>query len=130
MNKGIKNDNGKPQITLIPKDAIWGMANAFGYGAGKYGRHNFRAGIAFSRLADAAQRHLTAYMEGENNDPESGLSHLDHAMASLAMLKFMDVNRKEMDDRYVLEKKELPEKYDHADDALYLSAKKIQERGR
>lgn len=100
-NVGVKNDSGKPSISLIPKDAIWGMAQALTFGAKKYGRHNFRNGIAFSRLADAAERHLTAWMEGEIVDSESGLSHLDHALASLAMLKFMDVNRQDMDDRWL-----------------------------
>jgi hypothetical protein len=98
---GLKNDSGKAPISLIPTDAILGMANALGYGAKKYSKHNFRNGIAFSRLMDAAFRHLTAYMEGENKDPESGFSHLDHALASLAMLKFMDVNRQDMDDRWL-----------------------------
>ena len=97
---GVKNDSGKSPITLIPKDAIWGMSNAFAFGAIKYGRHNFRNGIAFSRLADACMRHLTAYMESEDTDPESGLSHLDHALASLAMLKFMSIHKKDMDDRW------------------------------
>lgn len=97
---GNKNDSGKPRISLIPKEALWGMANAFTYGANKYAAHNFKNGIDYSRLADAAMRHLSAYMDGENIDDESGNCHLDHALASLAMLKFMSVNRKENDDRY------------------------------
>lgn len=101
---GKKNDQGKPSITLIPKDALWGAAQALTFGAAKYGRHNFREGLAYSRLADAAMRHITAYMEGEDNDPESGLCHVDHAMASLAMLRFMTVHRKDMDDRWKPEK--------------------------
>lgn len=99
-NGGTKNDQGKPDLTLIPKDALWGMAAALSFGAKKYGRHNFRQGIAYSRMAAAAMRHITAYMEGESNDIESNLSHLDHALASIAMLKFMEVNRSDMDDRY------------------------------
>jgi hypothetical protein len=102
---GTKNDQGKPSISLIPKEAIWGMAQALTFGASKYGRHNFREGIEYSRLADATYRHLSAYMDGEDNDPESGHSHLSHALASLAMLSFMDENRPEMDDRYRKEEK-------------------------
>lgn len=102
---GNKNDGEKPNISLIPKDAIWGMANAFTYGARKYGQHNFRNGIAYTRLASACLRHLTAYLEGENVDEESGNPHLDHALASLAMLKFMDVNKPDYDDRWKPEDK-------------------------
>lgn len=99
-NKGIKNDTGKPSITLIPKEALWGMAQAFTYGSVKYGRHNFREGIDYSRLADAAYRHLSAYMDGETIDKESGNNHLYHALASIAMLTYMDANKPEHDDRY------------------------------
>lgn len=102
--KGTKNDSNKPNIALIPKDALWGMASALSFGAKKYGKHNFRKGIEYLSLAAACQRHLTAWCDGEDTDSESGLSHLDHALASLAMLKFMEINRKEMDDRYKDEK--------------------------
>lgn len=97
---GTKNDSGKPAITLIPREAVEGCAKALTYGAKKYGRHNFREGIAFSRLADACMRHLLAYMDGENIDDESGNNHLDHAMASLAMLQYMHYNKTNFDDRY------------------------------
>ena len=100
MSKGTKHDSGKPSISLIPKDALWGMAQAFTYGAKKYGAHNYRDGIQFNRLADAAYRHLSAFVEGEDIDEESGNDHLYHALASIAMLIFMHKHRPEMDDRY------------------------------
>jgi hypothetical protein len=101
MSGGVKNDNGKPPITLIPSCAITGMANAFAYGANKYGSDNFRKGIAYRRLADACMRHLLAFIEGEDLDKESGNPHIDHALASLAMLKFMTEHKSDMDDRWV-----------------------------
>jgi hypothetical protein len=102
---GKKFDNGKPRISLIPREAIEGMAKSLTFGALKYNSHNFKSGISYSRLTDAAMRHIIAWVDGENLDPESGLSHLDHALASLAMLKFMEQNRPEMDDRYKKENK-------------------------
>lgn len=102
---GKKNDQGKPRISLIPKDAIWSIANGLTYGEKKYGTHNFRSGIKYSRLLDAAYRHLTAWEEGEDVDQESGNNHLDHAGASLAMLMFMASNRPDMDDRWKKEPK-------------------------
>jgi len=100
VSKGTKFDEGKPRLSLVPKEAYWGMAQALTFGAKKYSAHNFKNGLEYHRLADAALRHLTSYMDGEDNDPESGLSHLDHALATLAMLKYMSVNKPEMDDRY------------------------------
>ena len=56
-------------------------------GALKYGRSNFRAiGIRASIYVDACQRHLKAWFEGEDCDPDSGLPHLAHALACLAIL--------------------------------------------
>ena len=36
--------------------------------------------------AGAVQRHLQAWVDGENFDPDSGNPHLYHAIASLAIL--------------------------------------------
>lgn len=106
MSEGKKNDQGKPKLSIIPTDALWGMARALTYGASKYSLHNFRNGIHYTRLADAAMRHLSVWMEGEELDRESGNSHLDHALASLAMLKFMSVHKPDFDDRWKPEEKE------------------------
>lgn len=105
MSGGIKHDNGKPRISLIPREALEGAAKALTFGANKYNAHNFKKGIEYSRLVDAVMRHLIAWVDGEDNDLESGLSHLDHALASLSMLKYMEVNKTEMDDRYKKEAK-------------------------
>lgn len=56
-------------------------------GALKYGRMNWRAaGVRASIYIDAVQRHLAKWSEGEENDPDSGLPHLAHALACLAIL--------------------------------------------
>ena len=104
MSGGKKFDNEKPDVSLVPKEAILGTAQALSYGAKKYGRHNYKEGIAFSRLTAAAMRHIIAFNDGEDIDEESGNPHLAHALASLSMLAFMVDNRTDQDDRYVREK--------------------------
>lgn len=53
----------------------------------KYGRSNFRAvGVRASIYVDACRRHLAAWFEGESVDPDSGVPHLGHALACLAIL--------------------------------------------
>jgi hypothetical protein len=53
----------------------------------KYGRTNWRAaGVRSSIYVDAAKRHLNAWFEGEDEDPDSGLPHLAHALATIAIL--------------------------------------------
>lgn len=87
---GVKHDDGKPPISLIPRRAIEEEARVFGFGADKYGKGNWRGGLLYSRLIDAALRHVLAFADGENNDPESGLPHTAHARACLAMLMQID----------------------------------------
>lgn len=101
---GIKNDQGKPSISLIPAESLELTAHALTFGAAKYGRWNYREGIAHSRMLDAAFRHLLAEMRGESLDPESGLPHIAHALASLSMLAWMRANRPDLDDSYQYKK--------------------------
>lgn len=97
---GTKHDSGKPKISLIPTEAILEMATALTYGANKYSADNFKHGIKYRRLLDAAFRHLFAISAGQDVDSESGNSHLGHALASLAMLAHMMKNKPEFDDRF------------------------------
>lgn len=69
-------------------------------GALKYGRSNFRhVGIRASIYHDAALRHIGAWFEGEDTDPTSGLPHLAHALACLAIIVDADAAGKMTDDR-------------------------------
>lgn len=69
-------------------------------GALKYGRTNWRhAGIRTTIYVDAAMRHLLAYFEGEDHDPDSGVPHLAHALACLAILVDAEASGNVNDDR-------------------------------
>jgi hypothetical protein len=66
----------------------------------KYGRTNWReAGVRASIYYDAARRHLDAWFEGEDEDPDSGLPHLAHALACLAILVDARAANRLTDDR-------------------------------
>lgn len=97
---GVKFDQDKPRMDLL--DPLWleETAKVLGFGAKKYAAHNWRQGIAQSRLIGAALRHLMAHQRGEDKDPESGLPHLAHASCCLMFLTNMAVTRPELDDRY------------------------------
>lgn len=103
---GTKADSKKPPITIIPREALEQEAQAFAFGANKYGKYNFRKGIEYTRLLDAVMRHTLAFTDGEDFDPESGESHLAHARANLAMLIYMVKHKSELDDRYKKETNE------------------------
>lgn len=59
---------------------------AMAYGIKKYGRNNWKKGMAWSRLVDAALRHFVAAALSEETDEESGLPHVALGLASLHML--------------------------------------------
>ncbi len=82
----VKTDGEKPRLDLIPAEAINAMGRAFTYGAKKYAPDNWRKCPDPRRYMAATLRHLVAHNGGETHDAESGLAHLDHAVASLAML--------------------------------------------
>lgn len=98
---GIKNDDKKPKIHLITKDAIFDIADVLTWGGDKYGEYNFMKGIQYTRLANAAIRHILQFLNGEDLDSESNKNHIAHAGANIAMLLWMIRNRPDCDDRCV-----------------------------
>lgn len=97
--EGIKHDEGKPQLSILTKESLEAEARAFQYGALKYDKNNYKKGMAWSRVLDAALRHLMAFNAKEDLDPESGLTHLAHSKACLAMLIYYYENKVGTDDR-------------------------------
>ena len=76
---GLKFDNNKPSLSLIPNKPLLEIARVLDFGSRKYSAHNWREGIEQDRLLSAALRHIYANNEGETVDAESGLNHLAHA---------------------------------------------------
>lgn len=97
---GSKHDSGKPRMELIPTEFLIETAKALTFGSKKYGDHNFRKGLSYSRLLGAAKRHIELELATVESDLESGESHLAHAAASLAMYAFMKTHKKDLDDRF------------------------------
>lgn len=77
----------KLPLDVCPPSAIHAMARAFANGAEKYGAYNWRAKTVSSSIYYAAcLRHLMAWFDGEDLAGDSGLSHLDHALACIGIL--------------------------------------------
>lgn len=87
-------------ITTVPMTVIAELGVAMLEGALKYGRHNYRvAGVRSSVYVDAAVWHIGQWWEGEDIDPDSGLSHITKAIASLTVLRDAMIQDKLFDDR-------------------------------
>lgn len=99
-NTGLKFDQDKPRMDLLDAAALEGLAQVLTFGANKYAAHNWRNGLAYSRLIAAMLRHLFAIQRGERVDPESGLPHIDHVGCCWMFLSNQMKTRPDMDDLY------------------------------
>lgn len=97
---GVKFDQGKLQWNLLPMKSLRGAVRVMMKGAVKYAPWNWRKGMPWSQPYNALQRHLDAWMEGEDLDPDSGENHLDHAICELLFLRMFVIERPGNDDRY------------------------------
>lgn len=78
--QATKQDATKPPWRLLPWRAVAQVVEVLRFGAEKYEAHSWkRTENGAERYAEAAVRHLVAYMEGERVDAESGLHVLAHA---------------------------------------------------
>jgi len=77
----------KVPLHLVPPSAKHYLALALADGARKYGPYNWRdTAISTSVYVAAAQRHIDAFWDGEDNAPDSGVHHIAHAMACMALM--------------------------------------------
>ncbi len=81
-----KNDSGKLRYSLVPPKSIADIADILTFGANKYDANNWRLCKEPERYIDALYRHLEAWRAGEKLDPESGRSHLAHALTNLVFI--------------------------------------------
>lgn len=90
----------KAPMSTVPAGVMLEVGLAMMEGARKYGRHNYRvAGVRASVYYDATLRHLMSWWEGEDVDPDSGLSHITKAIAGLTVLRDGMIKGNWVDDR-------------------------------
>ncbi|HOI55363.1 MAG TPA: DUF5664 domain-containing protein [Phycisphaerae bacterium] len=90
----------KTPMSVAPMNVMMETGVAMLEGACKHGRHNYReCGARASVYLDGTMRHLAAWWEGKDIDPDSGLSHVTKAIASLVVLRDAMVQEVLVDDR-------------------------------
>ncbi len=90
----------KVSISKIPPAVLFEVANALLSGGLKYASYNWRAeGSRATVYYDAVMRHLMAWLEGEDIDPDSGLSHVTQAISGLIVLRDSMLQGNWVDDR-------------------------------
>lgn len=105
MSKKFNDPKGaagaiKVPLGLIPPHAMEQTAWVHKLGSEKYGIFNWRrTGVCASTYVNAILRHLNAWRDGEDLDPESGISHLAHVACSCNILMDAEYCGKLQDDR-------------------------------
>lgn len=99
-NQGKRFNEGKAKWSLVPQSALLPMVEVLEFGAQKYDAHNWMKGLSITEICESMKRHLDAFMENQDNDPESGLSHIGHIQCNAMFLSWMMKNRPDRDDRF------------------------------
>ena len=85
-DQSAKADKGKLELSLVNPELVKAVAEVRMYGTEKYGDSENWRKVEPKRYVDALYRHLLAYIEGNEVDEESGLSHLAHMACNLSFL--------------------------------------------
>lgn len=90
----------KPSAQFIPPVALIEESAVMALGAAKYGAFNWQDDpVDATTYYSAALRHLMQWFSGEDDDTESGASHLAHVRACMAILLDAQASGKLIDDR-------------------------------
>lgn len=93
---GMKFDQEKARMGLLPPRALESVAEVLTFGAKKYLPNNWKyVDNGPTRYLDAAMRHINSFMKEEVNDPETGLPHLSHALCCLMFIVDLHLEQQE-----------------------------------
>jgi hypothetical protein len=94
-----RKDAGKAAgFHLIPRRPLAELARLYAIGAAKYKPRGWEAGMEWSRVWDAMERHLSKYIMGERFDAVDGQHHLASvAWACFALMEY-ELTHPELDD--------------------------------
>jgi len=85
-DKGLRFNEGKIRMDLVPAFAQEQYAKVLTKGAEKYADWNWAKGMKWTKVLASLERHLQEIKAGRDIDPESGLYHSAHIMCNAAFL--------------------------------------------
>jgi hypothetical protein len=84
--RSLRYNNGKPDFSLLPMSTLTEVVRVLEYGASKYERNNWLKPTSWDISFACLMRHMSAWQAGEDDDPESGRSHLAHAACNILQM--------------------------------------------
>lgn len=99
VEKGLRFNNGKNRVDLVPPGPIMEIAKVFTKGSEKYADRNWEKGMSWMTVMASLERHMLKFKAGEDFDDETGLPHMAHiATNAIFLLEYMNTHP-EHDDR-------------------------------
>lgn len=100
LNPKDRAGQSKPQMGLIPHAALVEVARVMESGAVKYGPYNWRrTPVGYMAYLNAAERHRGVFQDGQDQDTDTGRSHLAHLAATALILLDAIITGNAKDDR-------------------------------
>lgn len=91
---GMRFNDGKLKWGYMHYKSMEPMIRVLMFGAQKYEPFNWQKGLKKEEVLESMQRHLAKIMDGEENDPESGLNHIGHVMCNAMFWSYMDLKER------------------------------------
>ena len=105
-NGGLRYNEGKARVDLIPPDVLLALGKVYAYGTQKYADRNWERGMSYSTVYGCLLRHILKWAAGEELDAESGLPHIDMAAWNAIALSAYEKRKIGTDDRNILKQED------------------------
>lgn len=92
MERSLRYNEEKPKWSLVHYKSLEPMVRVLEMGAKKYSADNWKIGLNRSEILESTMRHLTALMDGELLDKESGISHMAHIQCNAMFYNYHEAN--------------------------------------
>jgi len=86
---GTRYNDGKLKWSYVHFASLEPMVRVLMFGAQKYEPFNWQKGLKKDEILESMQRHLAKLIDGEVNDPESGLPHIGHIQCNAMFYQYM-----------------------------------------
>lgn len=89
-NKALRYNKNKTAWGLVYFDSLIPMVDVLEFGAKKYSPNNWKKCLDRKEILESMMRHLTALMDGEFYDKESGLHHIGHIQCNTMFFSYFE----------------------------------------
>lgn len=94
QQQAMRFNRDKPKWSLVDFESLVPMIRVLEFGSKKYTPNNWKKGMPEKELLESTIRHVTAMLDGEENDSDSGLSHMAHVQCNSMFYNYLKRNKK------------------------------------